>query len=125
MTDFKLENCINKEKIMEISYLLSHIIVASILVVCLKNNKSLLLFTILSLMLGFVSYTEQNKIPIYLLALCGFIIYMLETHIINKPAPNDNNKVKKLLDTIWKIPYWAILSYYIIIISTKLKINAL
>lgn len=123
MADFKLENCIDKEKIMEMSYVLSHIVTASILTLCLKNNKPILLFTILSLILGFVSYTEQNKMPIYLLILCGFVIYALDTYIINKPPSNDKNKVKGLLDTIWKVPYWGILSYYVMLVGIVYKIK--
>ena len=108
---------------MEMSYVLSHIVIASILTLCLKNNKPVLLFTILSLILGFVSYTEQNKMPIYLLILCGFVIYALDTYIINKPPSNDKNKVKELLDTIWKVPYWGILSYYVMLVGIVYKIK--
>ena len=78
------ENCISKEKLLGLSYTLSHIIVASILVICLKNNKRILLAILLFSMLGFVSYTEQETIPIYSLLMLGTFIYMIDIYIINR-----------------------------------------
>jgi len=121
MSELKIENCIDKEKILELSYTISHIAIASILVICLKNNKSLLLAILLFMMLGFVSYSEQNKMPIYLLISCGIIVYVLDTYVINNPLPNDKNKMKSMIDTIWKVPYWGLVSYYIILAGMAYK----
>lgn len=158
---------INKETIINTTYTLSHLIFSVILVICIKKYSKLLLTFLLSLILIFISYSEKDVIPSYVLILIGTLIYLIDKFIINK---NDVNKIddindidvnnnvnnnvnndvnndldkyveqnldkylnedisqnyKKINDSIgsdvWKIPFWSIISYYIIIFGMYIKI---
>lgn len=111
----KLENCIDKQQLLNTSYTLSHLVIASIISAYLKDKKPLVLVVILFAMLGYIGYTEYPIMPLHLLA-SGTFIYLLDMYIINK---NKNNIIttRSILQTLWKIPYWSIISYYIMMMQ--------
>ena len=124
-TDNKINDCENDSGIpFDLLYFLSHIVMASILVVCLKKTQPLILTIILSGILGFVSYTEQSILPIYTLPIYGTAIYLLDFIIMTSYLPENINKTTFDLfyQTMWKLPYFGIISYYIIML-TDFKIN--
>lgn len=108
---------LTKECVVDTLYLLSHIAFASILVVCLKNINPVLLFVLLMIIMGYISYDEQKRIPYYTLFIIGGLIYSFDLFITGNPK----NSLKKssilhtLKTTVWKLPYYSILSYYIIL----------
>jgi hypothetical protein len=105
------------KNIQNITYTSSHFLVATILVLCLKNINPLLLTGILFALLGYISYYEIEElgIPKYLLLVCGFIIYIIEQYVIN-------GSIKFNCNTLWKIPYWGIIMYYLFYSERILKI---
>lgn len=117
-----IENSIGDRKIfMNFSFILSHIVISSLLVLCLKNSKPFILAMILASMLGFITYDEKNNIPIYLLFLSGFVIYMLEIYV----AKTEKEPKHSFYDKIWKIPYFGIIVYYAVIANnTKLFVSS-
>lgn len=109
-----------KECMFDMIYLLSHIIFASVFVICLKNINPILLTVILSTMLGYMSYDEQHVMPIYTLFVAGFILYVIDLFIVRK-SENSSKKLSILhtiKSTIWKLPFYGILSYYVILYVT-------
>jgi len=104
-------------------YLLSHIIIATILVLCLKKINPILLFVLLTTMLGYISYEERDNMPIYLLVTFGLVMYFIDLLIMRDKFQDQPNKsttpmtsiINILYNTIWKIPYYGILIYYIIL----------
>lgn len=105
-------NNITKKYLTDMLYLLSHIAFASILVVCLKNTNTTLLTIILSMMLGYISYEEQHNIPIHTLFSIGCLVYFFDLFIMSDRMTSILNVLKT---TIWKLPYYGILSYYVIL----------
>lgn len=97
--------------------LLSHLIVAIILIIVLKNTNPLLLTLLLSLIVGYICYTIQETFPIYLLPAIGITIYSVELLVSTKPS---QPLYTTILGSIWRVPYWAILSYYIVILGQAL-----
>lgn len=87
----------------------THIIATLILTSCLKKYNPVLLAILLTLILGYISYNEQSKLPIYVLFVFGIIIYIINITTANICTEENNN--------IWKIPFWGILTYYIFYIK--------
>jgi Na+/serine symporter len=116
----KLSNCIGDKKLLiDTGYMISHIIIASIFVTCLKRKNPLLLLLLLSLILSYMSYESQNERPLFVLILFGSMIYIIDMFIMNQDYPNDNdidsNNKKTWINQLWKIPYYGILSHYIML----------
>lgn len=110
-------NKITKKYILDTLYLLSHIAFASILVVCLKKINPLLLAVLLFAMLGYISYDEQRTMPIYTLVAVGTAMYCVDLFIVGDPKESLKKKstLRTLKDSIWKLPYYGIISYYVIL----------
>ena len=96
----------NHKNVLDAMYFLSHIIIATIFVYCLKKYKPFILTLLLFIILGNIAYYEQNTIPIYILPFAGFIYYFFD-FTLDKKCNLDNNNY-------WKFPYFSILTYYII-----------
>lgn len=126
----KLENCIgDKEWLLNVGYNISHIIIASILVIYLKNKLFILTFLLFS-MLFFISYTNSttHTIQSYRLLIFGTLLYFIDIFIMSESTNTSENKSDENLSNyvkdhaksiswktmIWKIPYYGILSHYII-----------
>jgi len=105
----------NKDQVLNELYSMSHIIIATILVVCLKRYNDKILTLLLLVMLVYLSYQEKNNIPIYTLFAIGTAYYLISMLVVRSPFDNEPNK--KYIDNLWQIPYWGIVSYYIIMIS--------
>jgi len=102
------------EKIKQTGYTLSHFIIATIFVVCLKKFNPILLLVLLTLMLIYLCYTEQTNIPIYMLPLFGLILYVADSTIM--ATNNDILSIsQKIKNTLWKLPYYGILIYYVML----------
>ena len=117
---------ITKKYIFEMMYLLSHLAFASILVVCLKNISPVLLAVMLFIMLGYISYDEQYIMPIYTLSLVGTVIYFFDLFVVGEPKNTikQSSIIFTLKTTLWKLPYYGIISYYVILhASNSLKKN--
>lgn len=82
----------------------SHIIATLLLTSCLKKYNPVLLAILLTLIMGYISYSEQATFPIYTLFLFGIVIYIIDTFVANTGEENKN---------IWRVPFWGILVYYI------------
>ncbi len=110
-------NDVTKKYLIDMLYLLSHIVFASILVVCLKNTNTTLLTIILSIILGYISYDEQHNIPVYTLFSVGCLMYFFDLFIMSKSSEEFGrvSLLRTLKTTIWKLPYYGILSYYVIL----------
>ena len=119
----KLDNCIgNKKFTLDMLYFLSHIVLASILITCLKRTQPLVLALILSAILGYVSFTEQDKFPIYALPIAGLTIYLLDLTVISSYLPENVNKttLDVVVNTSWRAPFFGIISYYVaILVNSK------
>jgi hypothetical protein len=99
---------------------LSHLVVAIILIIVLKNTNPLLLALLLALMVAYICYQNRQIMPLYLLPAIGLLVYSLELLVSTKP----NQPIyTTILGSIWRVPYWSILSYYIIILSQSLINN--
>lgn len=112
----KITNCLgNKEAIQKTLYMLSHICFATIIVMFLKKYQPIVLAIILAGMLGFISYTEQTTFPIYVLPSMGVAMYLFDFFIISSYSEENINKttLDVLKKTIWKIPYYGIIIYYV------------
>lgn len=110
-------NNITKKYLLDMLYLLSHIVCATILVVCLKQNNPMLLATILFAILGYICNEEQTIIPIYTLPAVGFLMYCFDLFIIGEPKTTikKSQGLTTLNTTLWKLPYYGIMSYYVIL----------
>ncbi len=101
--------------LLDIGITASHIIIATILVLCLKKYNNYILTVLLLIMVGVISYQEINNIPIYTLIMIGLIFYLINMIIIDQ---NDTLDYKpKFISNLWQIPYFGIVSYYIILLS--------
>lgn len=96
----------DNKNILDALYFLSHIIIATILVYCLKKYKPFVLTLLLLIILGNISYYESQSIPLFILPFAGFVYYFTD-FVLDKQCNLDNNNY-------WKFPYFSILSYYII-----------
>jgi hypothetical protein len=97
----------DKKMMIDLSYTLSHLIVETLLVICLKKFNSILLAVLLSLILSYICYIEQTNIPIYMLPTFAIILYILDSTIMR------SDKDVGCSNTFWKLPYFGILVYYI------------
>lgn len=107
----------NSEAIQNALYVLSHIVVATILVLCLKKFQPLLLAGLLIAMLTYIGVSERQKLSIYALPTIAIIMYSLDFFIMSNNSPDNKNKTnwQILLNTLWKLPYYGIISYYLIL----------
>ncbi len=96
----------DKKVIAEKLYNYSHIIVTIILVLCLKNKNKKILALLLMCIFGFMNYTEIKEPLIYICI--GLLFYFIELFLTNTTSLNE-----KIIDTIWKIPFWSIVLYYV------------
>lgn len=110
----KIKNINCEDELINILILLSHIVIGTIFVICLKNSRPLLLALLLSLIVGYISYSINESIPYYTIPTIGLVIYALE---LITDVGNNTPMYIKITNTLWKIPYWSIISYYIIIAS--------
>lgn len=94
-------------------YKYSHFISSTICVICLKKFNPILLFVLLALQLWYICKYENESIrmPAYLLLICGIVFYFIEEFVVNSNKNIDELKFNFL--TIWKIPYYCILLYYV------------
>lgn len=115
----KLEDYVGDKKIfLESAYMLSHLIIASLLVVFLKKYKPIVLSGLLSSMVIYLTFTEKDNLPVYLLPLSGITIYIIDTFIMSRyycESQMSQSLFQQIQDTIWRLPYWSIISYYVII----------
>jgi len=113
---------VTKRYILEMMYLLSHLAFASILIVFLKNINPLALAVILFMMLGYISYDEQQIMPMYTLPLIGTAIYIFDLFIVGEPKNTirQSSVIFTLKTTLWKLPYYGIISYYVILYASNL-----
>lgn len=105
--------------------LLSHIVLAIIFIICLKNSRPVLLSMILSLIVCYICYTVQEIVPWYLIPSIGIIIYGIEMVISNMSY--DSSKLPlhlKIIKSLWRMPFMSIISYYIILASQSLLIKS-
>jgi hypothetical protein len=100
-------NCLlERENIIKMMEVLSHIIVATLCVVLLKKMHPHMLMGFLCCILGFLLYGDSN---ISVVVMGGVSIYLLRI------ATQDENTLKGFLkENIWELPYWCIVSNYII-----------
>ena len=92
----------------------SHIIATLVLTLCLKKYNPVLLTMLLTLILAYISYTEQENFPIYTLLIFGIVIYVIDILVANTGDGNKN---------IWKVPFWGILTYYVFYAKDNLIIK--
>ena len=110
--DKLIEDCLIDKKILfNVAYTMTHIVIATLFVTCLKNTKPYILTLLLAIIVGVVTYDEKDNILFYMLPICGSLIYLLD--VLTSGKFN--------LNTIWKIPYWSLVSYYVILCSQYFK----
>ena len=109
MSETNSNNSVFKNKnIIDSLYTLSHIIAATIFVICLKKFNPKLLVLLLFSILGYIAYSEKNTVSIYIPFVFGIIIYII-SNLLN------DIKFKNIRTDLWQIPYWGIISYYFIL----------
>lgn len=109
-----LTNCFYDKSIQNAFFVMSHMIFSVTSVFFLKKYDPILLSIILSIILSFISYTEKKIIPMPLLFLMGFTLYFMDIFIVDfNNFDNVDDKLKSIKKTIWKIPFYGILIYYI------------
>lgn len=120
---FDINDCFDKKVILESLHMLSHLIVASLLVVMLKNTNPMLLTALLASMLIYISYDCNDKLPIYSLYTIGTIMYIVDflATVSYNPETLKYTTANIIYKSIWKLPYFGILSYYIIMYAFNCK----
>ena len=94
-------------------YLLSHFVAATLFVVLLKNRDSITLAIILTCMLGYLCYDNSNYFSKWLLPVMGTVMYVIDYAFVTTKCGNKKlSHISKIKKTIWKLPYYAIVSYY-------------
>jgi hypothetical protein len=95
-----------------VGYAYSHIIAALLITFCLKKYNSVLLTILLSLILAYMSYEAKDKFPIYTLIVFGVLVYVINMIVVDEYSENEllSTKIQK---SLWKIPFWGIISYYV------------
>jgi hypothetical protein len=85
------------------------------LAIFLKRKQPLILFGLLSAILAYISFTEKERLPFYILPLYGTIMYIIDFCIISSYLTENINKstLNVLERTIWKLPYFGIIMYYV------------
>jgi hypothetical protein len=99
MNDSRYENIYNY----------SHLISSTIGVFCLKKYNPILLLVLLLAQLGYITSVEAENMgfPRSLLFICGVVLYVISEYIMSE------NKLEINYQTLWKIPYFGIITYYI------------
>lgn len=112
-------NDIMNESHFEYIYNYSHIASATLCVICLKKYNPILLFLLLFTQLGYLTVTLNETIQVnkIVLFICGFVLYLISEYIMN------TNKIEIKYNTLWKIPYFGIITYYILTFASNMSIN--
>jgi len=109
-----VQNFINdNEKVKQTMYTSSHFIIATIFVLCLRKYNQLLLLVLLTMLLTYVCYTEETIMPAYVLPLLGLLLYIIDSTVMT--IQDDSIHIsQKIKNSLWKLPYYGILMYYVI-----------
>ncbi len=102
-------NFVDSQQIKQISYTLSHFVIATILILCLKKYNPILLFVLLASMLSYICYSEQLY---YMLPLLGFLLYIIDYTVMETNFNENSTFCQRIQNTLWKVPYYSILLYY-------------
>lgn len=113
--DESLDKVITKFEDLKIYYLtlFCHLIVAVICVIVLKEQHPIILFWILSSILLYLIYENENKV--YKIMASGSVIYVLK-NLITLATDVNSRKMKRIKYGIWELPFWCIISYYIFLL---------
>lgn len=100
-------------------YNYSHLVSSTIGVLCLKKYNPILLFILLFAQLGYITSVEAEIMgfPKSLLFICGFLLYISSEYIMN------DSKLEVNYRTLWKIPYFGIVCYYIFYLGATLSVT--
>jgi hypothetical protein len=117
--------CLVDQKSFNKFFVVLHIIVATIFIILLKNTRPITLTLLLTVILGYIIYSEKSNLPIYLLPSLGITIWLLDICITSNTRVADLQNMisneKVLENNVWKIPYWSIASYYIVLLGMYIK----
>ena len=110
------------DELMNMLILLSHIVIGTILVICLKTSRPIMLTLLLSLIVGFICYIIQESIPYYVIPAMGLAIYAIEltTNTMSQSQSISKPTYLTIITTLWKIPFWSIICYYVILVSQSI-----
>lgn len=124
---------LGKNMMKESGYMVFHLVAASIFTIYMKEQNPLILTGLLMVILSYISYVSQNERPLYVLLLFGLGIYIIDIFIISKKdktiifEQNGNLKKDRFIDiikkTIWKVPFFGILSHYIMLSGAYFSIK--
>jgi hypothetical protein len=95
----------------DIIYKFSHLIVALILVFCLKQKKKILLILLQTVIIAYLIHNDRKLL--YILPTMGLIIFVSEQLISYDPY-SEESTIYNIIQNIWKLPFYTILSYYLI-----------
>jgi hypothetical protein len=107
---------------LSVAFIFMHLVLASLFIIWIKKNK-LLLGIMLFGMMSFLMYDQSEKISIMLLPIFGTFLYLCSLLL---KMPIDDTKINDSHDGIiitafWQIPYWSIISYYVVMTCYWLK----
>jgi hypothetical protein len=114
-----IDNFMSKnEHVLTYILTLSHIVIATIFVICLNKNPSLL-FILLGAIMGYISYSNMDAIKWYVFPSLGLLLYIADI-LISKHQYDGVTFLDIVFNTYWRMPYWGIMSYYIYLSYDKL-----
>jgi len=107
---------------LSVAFIFMHLVLASLFIIWIKKNK-LLLGIMLFGMMGFLMYDQSEKISVMLLPIFGTFLY-LSSSLLKTPVTDTNSSDLHngiIMTAFWQIPYWSIVSYYIVMTCYWLK----
>lgn len=112
------------EEYMDGLIIFGNILLCIFFIYALEKNYSPMLFFIMTIIMCYVLYSTYNIIPTYVAPIIGLLIYMVDIilqyqHYKKSSGITDDIIVRNL----WKIPFWAIIGQYTIVMSQILQKN--
>lgn len=103
---------------LSVAFIFMHLVLASLFIIWIKKNK-LLLGIMLFGMMGFLMYDQSEKLSVMLLPIFGTFLYMSSLLLRKSVTTTNSSDIHDTHDSVimtafWQIPYWSIVSYYIV-----------
>lgn len=115
MDNQNVNNCIDIKIITESLFMLSHLIFAIIIIICLRKYRPIITFLMLSMILSYICYSERHSIPPHVIPLIASFIFLINI-TLKKIEENETGKrfcwMEFLKNEMWKLPFWGILVHY-------------
>jgi hypothetical protein len=99
-------------------FLVINFIIVFIFIFCLKKFNPILLALLLTILLGGIIGNSNTNL-MYFLPIAGLVLYIIKITVDQQEKYL--SLTDKIKNTIWNVPFYGIMAFYIIHIYEKLK----